>query len=57
MMTPETLGFVACLDGKTFFDNPFPENTNEFRKWVDGYCHAISGTHLSINYQRISHEF
>jgi hypothetical protein len=45
-MAPETLGFVAALDGQGFFDNPFGDGTNEFRKWVDGFCHAISGTHL-----------
>lgn len=46
-MSPTTLGFLAALDGLTFLDNPFAEGVNEFRKWIDGFCHGIGGKHLA----------
>jgi hypothetical protein len=34
-------GYEDEVAGKGFFDNPYPDNTTEARRWVDGKVQAI----------------
>lgn len=35
------VGYTDYQAGKSIYDNPFPEGTVEFRRWVDGRVQAI----------------
>lgn len=41
-ITPYETGRRYFKEGKGFFDNPYPEGTDTFRKYVDGMSDAIS---------------
>lgn len=39
---PFVHGYVDFLAGKGFLDNPYPQDTNDFRIWIDGYVRALT---------------
>lgn len=39
--SPYDRGYQDELAGIGFYSNPYPENTTEFRRWVDGKVQAI----------------
>jgi len=38
---PFVHGYADQLMGKGFLDNPYPDGSNDYRIWIDGYVKAM----------------
>lgn len=40
-MTPESKGWNAAIRGAFHDDNPFTKDTDEHKRWLEGWCKYI----------------
>lgn len=45
---PFVHGYANQLDGKGFLDNPYVQDSDDFRVWIDGYVQSMQDNRLVL---------